>query len=267
MKRAINLSYFTLLTASLAGLSAFGSAASLASGLGIFGIGLSILLGAIALSACIAILRPLLATNARGVTMMRAISSVGLTDIENRQDDASPLPPDSYYSLAQREIVISTLTGGLTFQLHIKVIEKALDRGVKVCILLLHPDSAEESQLESHRGIRRRDIEKSIEAVVSSGLTDHAGFAIRFRNQPPPFTAIMLDGDLSPTGVKPNDKAGQIRVQPVTTYVPLQRGTVLQFKKIGRSDSSSFDYFAEDLRKQWALEGNEVPQMLDRKMT
>ena len=81
----------------------------------------------------------------------------------------------------------------------------------------------------------------------------------------PPFQAVMIDGDISaPEGSTPQDLDGLIRVQPLSQYGTGHRGVVLQFRKtIPNIDTPAggFDYFAQDLRKQWRFHGKKYPEL------
>jgi hypothetical protein len=72
----------------------------------------------------------------------------------------------------------------------------------------------------------------------------------------------MIDGDVAPTGVQPNDQEGQIRVQPYTLFSTGHEGVVFQFKK-KLHVPGAFDYFAEDLRNQWSKHAKEDPKLFE----
>ncbi len=254
---ALRTKSLALVSIPLALLGALGSIASIASGYGLKGAIGVILLASTVAFGCYLILKPMLAKNERGVTLLQAINSAGLVDIENRIDSHNPVAPSAFMASAKQEIAISGISLSLTFRLHLDLIQKMLRRGVKVRALLLHPDTA--TTIGSTD--RRADIAGVINVINSSGLVLHPGFAVRFRKSIPPFTAIMVDGDIEPTGEHPNDKLGQIRIQPSTAHSPLQSGTALRFRRTIGS-ASSYDFFANDLRRQWQLDSISCPELL-----
>ncbi len=188
----------------------------------------------------------------RGISIEEAINSVGLQDIENRKDRGlTVLPPDDFYMLAKTEVAISGVSTYRTFDQGRAVIEDLLKRGVHVKVLILSPQSQEVDKLyklEQH-GIRA-DINNVIEKVKSLSVT-YPNIQLRFMETLPPFTSVMIDGDLDPSGGKPSDTNGHIRVQPRTAYHTQHEGIILQFGNTERRHSDGFDYFAEDLREQW----------------
>ncbi|OPZ87794.1 MAG: hypothetical protein BWY76_00290 [bacterium ADurb.Bin429] len=195
---------------------------------------------------------PFMRKNHRNQSMFRSIESVGLVDIENREDVSAPLPSEVYYTEAQREIMISGITAQRTFDQHLHIIQDALVKGKRVYILIIHPYGPGIKELSDTEG---RDIHleilQTINVILRNHLVQEPGFNIRFMKAKPPFIGVMLDGDVVPTGVEPNDKSAQIRIQPMTAHHTSHKGVVLQFRKIA-SSAGAFDYFARDLRMQWA---------------
>ncbi|MDH6136708.1 hypothetical protein P3T37_006139 [Kitasatospora sp. MAA4] len=193
---------------------------------------------------------PLLEKNARGVTLYDALAGAGIVDIELRTEAGAPtLPPTQFYNRAQREIAISCVSCHSTLVQHVDVIEDVLAAGREFYVLLLSPDSEELpriNQREAHSV--RGDIQTVIDTVKIHGLHKRPGFSMRFAPRLPPFTAVMIDGDLSPTGDRPADAGAEIRVQPGVVHGTQHQGPVLQLVK---SKKGAFDYFAADFRKQW----------------
>ncbi|RYE35291.1 MAG: TIR domain-containing protein, partial [Sphingobacteriales bacterium] len=79
-------------------------------------------------------------TNSRGIRFVDAIKMSGLTDIESGGWD-NVAPPINLYTNAKREIFISGITLGYTLDKHRSHLREALARGVKIRLLLLHPQS------------------------------------------------------------------------------------------------------------------------------
>lgn len=235
-----------------------GSGASISAGWGWVGILLSIVLAVVILALCLISLRPVMQRNDRGVTLLHAVNSVGMVDIENREDTAAPLPPHQFYERAMHEIVITGISAYRTFDQHLDVLKHCLRLGKKVFVLILRPDSpalAELSRLEKKDVAA--DIHEVLRVMKLAKLNEHAGFAVRFRETLPPFTGVMIDGDLVPTGEHARDENGQIRVQPVSPHRSQHRGIVLQLRKKQGPPVGTFDFFADDLRSQWAKDARE----------
>lgn len=219
--------------------------------LGTYGLIASITLTVLLFLFCFWILRPVLLRNTRGVTMLEALNSVGLVDVENRGDPGHHLPPPSFYGLARHEIVITGATGYGTFEQHLESIQAALKRGVKVYVLLLHPASPDVGALNQfERAEIHNQLQGTIEIIKKAQLCQHPGLRIRFLPKLPPFRSVMIDGDISPTGAEPLDGEAQLRVQPHGMYKTAHGGIILQFRKM-KGRPGAFDYFAEDLRQQW----------------
>lgn len=197
------------------------------------------------------IIRCVLAKNKRGVSLLDAINSIGLVDIENRNEAEHNLPLGQIYEEAKQEIVITGITAHTTFIQHIEFLHGALKAGKRIYVLIIHPESPDIDDLSNRDSIDiRAHINMVIDIAERERLIEYEGFQLRFMKKPPPFTAVMIDGDVAYTGKKPNDQRGQIRVQPGTAYNPQHKGVILQFKKITGS-LGGFDYFAADIRKQW----------------
>lgn len=242
-------------------LGTISSIEGIAADLGAVGIAISIVLTIAVFAVCFLVLRPLLLKNARGVTMLEAITTAGLVDIESREDEQHTLPPVQFYRQARREVVISGISMALTFQLHVAEIRDMLNAGIKVYVLMVHPGSLELNIHESRTQRRINDIRRVISAIQEEELIRHPGFHVRFRRRMPSFAAIMIDGDLVPTGTSAQDATAHIRVEPAAQYLPLQRGVVIHLKNGVGERARPFNYFAEDLRSQWHKDGRECPEL------
>ena len=239
-----------------------GSVASIFADFGIYGVIVSFALAFLLFGACILVLKPVLVKNKRGVTMLEAITNVGLVDIENRDDRLHLLPPTEFYELARNEIVITGVSAFRTFDQHSDILCQALDAGKELYVLILHPDSPDVERLTKREGLDiREQIMNVIHIISNLQLNRHPGFHIRFMQKLPPFTAVMIDGDVFPTGKEPRDQEAQIRVQPTTVYGTQHSGVILQFKKKSGQPAGAFDCFAEDVRNQWLKDGRETPEL------
>lgn len=202
----------------------------------------------------------LFAANPRGITLSQALRDIGLVDMENRDDRQHLLPPEEFFAAATREIAITGISAYRTFDQDLDIIHEVLKKDRKIFVLILRPKCAD---VERFSRRERRDISSDIQGVISvikrEGLHKHPRFRIKFLESLPSFTAVMIDGDIdTPTGELPSNDEGQIRVQPVLVHHTQHSGLVIQLKKKTRGTLGVFEYFAEDLRKQWR-DGKEDP--------
>ncbi len=265
MKMSVTTKKIGLLGIVVTSIGSFGTIVSIITDLGMAGIAAAILLSGILFGVCYWLLQPVLVKNARGVTMLEALSSVGLVDIENRDDKQHALPPAEFLRVAKREIALSGISAYRTFDQNIEVIRQALEKGTKLFVLIMHPDSPNISIIsEREKRDIRGDILQTIATIKIEGLAEHPGFQIRFLEKLPHFTAVMIDGDISPTGTVPQDRDGQIRVQPTTTHKSHHGGVILQFKKKSGGPAGAFDYFADEFRHQWNDDGIAAPELINQ---
>ncbi len=196
----------------------------------------------------------------RDLTITEAAQRVGLVDVEDRQNDRNVLPPTEFYVLAKREIAISGVSAFRTFDQHFHILQRALDDGKRVYVLIIAPDAPVVPLLaELHKLDIQSQIEDVINRIIRANLAIHPNFRIRFLKEVPTFTANMIDGDLKPDSSVPDDTEGQIRVQPATKHQTQHRGMVYQFAKV--SGGGGFDLFAADFRDQWAKDGTDRPDL------
>jgi hypothetical protein len=190
-------------------------------------------------------------------------------DIENREETPEfELPPEKFYKKATREIVITGVSAYRTFEnsMRANLFLDALEKGKKLYIMILHPSAPDVERLSKLVTAKiKHDIDSVIDIFKSRGFYEHRNFQIRFMQTMPPFQGVMIDGDISAEeGSTPEDKDGQIRVQPLAQYSTVHRGVVLQFRKTkpnGGEPAGGFDYFAQDMRKQWRCHGKEYPEL------
>jgi len=240
-----------------------GTIASIIADFGILGIVVTVILSIILFVFCYRLLRPVLIKNARGMTMLEALQSVGLVDIENRDDKQHALPPAQSFDIAEREIALSGISAYRTFDQNINEIKQALGNGRRIFVLILHPDSPEIQKIsEREKRDIRGDIMQTIATINREGFAKRSGFQIKFLEKLPQFTAVMTDGDISPIGEVPQDHNGQIRIQPTTTHNTHHGGIILQFKKKSEKPAGAFDHFADEFRHQWNVEGFSDPKLL-----
>ncbi|MBO0700013.1 MAG: hypothetical protein J2P46_16565, partial [Zavarzinella sp.] len=133
-----------------------------------------------------------------------------------------------------------------------------LNRGLY--FLLLDPDSPDVRAIAQRHGKNiQNEIKQVIEVIKNAGYRQRNNFHLRFFDAVPPFTAVMIDGDVGAATTPPMDKYGRIRVQPGSAYSVQHKGIIFTFAKTREGNLSGFDCFAQDLRKQWtAAEGSEA---------
>jgi len=194
----------------------------------------------------------------RGRTVLKAMIDAGIKDVELWNLGGTSLPPDPFFEAAQKEILVSAATAHATLNGSAGLLKSIAHSGISVCFLLLHPVRGKP---ELRRWSRREDshfknmISESqsvIKLVGDEGY--HNWFHFRFVHRLAPFTAIMIDGDAGHID-HPADSDGQLRIHPCSKYsFGSKGGLVIQLAK-GQT-LGAFDYYAADLRKQWA-EGKE----------
>jgi hypothetical protein len=199
-------------------------------------------------------------TTMRGIRLADAVKTAGLVDIESRDNEEHSLPPIEFMNAANREIAFSTISGANTFHHRLPNVIDILAKGVKIHLLILHPDSPDLIRLSDvHSRDLRSDVLQVVESIKRNSLHRN-GLTVRFRDNLPPFLSVMIDGDINPIGGAPVDIDGQVRVQPVTMHRVLHAGAVIHFAK---QSVGIFDFFAEDLREQWRIDGRELSEFLD----
>ncbi len=195
-------------------------------------------------------------------TVAESIASVGLVDIENRGDQTNVLPPSTFYRRARFELAISGVTLARTFDAGMSLLRETLDRGVVMCLMVLDPNAPVISSVvnrERDRAIRA-DIEHVITLAADIRREYGKNFELRVMGAKPPFTAVMIDGDIRSVGLPAVD--AEIRVQPASMFDTQHEGLVLAFKNQHRQPGEPrgvFEYFASDLRAQWKAAGQPAP--------
>ena len=159
--------------------------------------------------------------------------------------------------MAKQEIVITGISAHTTVVKHFDELIEALEASKDLRLLILRPDykSFEEMEDWEHMKIvaeiRSAEIRSVIQSVKLHGIDQFDNFEMRFMRRIPSFTGIMIDGDVNHKGKTPRDSEGQVRVQPTSTHSTQHRGVILQFRKKTNFPNGAFDFFAEDMRKQW----------------
>jgi hypothetical protein len=204
-------------------------------------------------------LAPLFTSHPWSGTLLQAIDDVGLLDIAVRDNETTAVPPLGFIKSAGHEVVITGVTAMRTLDQHRQTLVQLLNGGRHVYLAILHPRSPSLDQITKNEAVPVREhINASLMTVKKLGLHEHLGFHLRFFMEMPPFTGIMIDGDVAHTGESPSDSAGQLRVQPRTLHASQQHGIILHFRKQSQGrKKGGFDFFAGDLRRQWRLDAKE----------
>jgi len=261
MNRFINFVLPSILITAIGLLSSF---VTIYNGLGIIGAIVTIILLTFLIVIFYRKLSVVLDRNIRGTSMLYAIENVGLLDIVGRDDKAHPLPPKKLFEIANSEILLSALSAERTFDQLIDDIKQALDEGKKFYVLILHPDSPDIEHLSRiEKRVINYDIWATIKTIAKEQLHQHQGFEIRFRQTIPNFTGILIDSDLSSTGVNPRDENGQIRIQPYTRYSSHHTGIVFHLSKRAARYKEVFEHFSNDMREQWNKDGVLLPELFE----
>ena len=195
-----------------------------------------------------------LGTNLRGIPVVQSISEAGLADIENRSIAENQLPPNAIYASVRDEVLISGLTLKYTVDMQQGYLEALLDGDKRVFLLMLDPESNQAVEAEKSHAGRGMELAFEARSVVRTirrlGYLERSNFGLRFFEQVPPFTGVLIDGNVELSSSF-SDTDGIVRVQPRTVFGIQHKGLILQFGKIVGSDTGAFDFFASDLRLQW----------------
>lgn len=193
-------------------------------------------------------------TNSRGIRFVDAIKASGLKDIESKKwkNSYNIAPPQELYVNAKREIFISGVTLGTTLEQHREYLRDALERGVKVRLLMLHPHSADSFVVSS---INKRFQSFAISqqnslAIIKNdtGTFKHRNMEIRFAELLPSLLGVLIDGDIG-NSIAPVDNGGIIRVSPYFKS-PSHGDWYLQFSRTD-NDRDAFSDFASEYRYYW----------------
>ncbi len=193
-------------------------------------------------------------TNPRGVRFVDAINMSGLIDIESGRwgNIYNIAPPTDLYVNAKREIFISGITLATTLEQHREFLQEALDRGVKIRLLLLHPQS-KDSIVVNTINKRKQSYYYSIGGALSIIKNDTTMFKnknveVKFAEELPPLIGILIDGDIAAES-NPTDSAGIIRINPYFRS-PKHNDWYIQFAR-SNNNLDAFTDFAEEYRQYW----------------
>lgn len=184
------------------------------------------------------------------LNIVNGASDIGLVAVETRGVHAKKsLPPNEFYESAKHQILITGVSAYRTFDIMRSTLKKALHSGVQLYVMILEPDG-EGNEWVSNFDIKNIQLDTiQVLSIIKNEFLGKSGFHIRFFHRMPPFTSIMIDGDIDPVGDKPNDKDATIRVQPLSAF-DAQSGIIFSFNPTSES-FDGYKYFSNDLRNQW----------------
>lgn len=190
----------------------------------------------------------------RGETPQQFCLAAGLADIEHRTNTAGALPPDTVYRLARNEVALMGISLYRTMDQHYALVEALLDRNVQVRLLVLDPRSPDIGKVRTDWGHKAvsREIRGVARKIKETRVVERGLFAIRYMSDLPPFTCVMVDGDIEGRGPPAECAGAFLRLQPLTHSVSPHNAPVLQFHKMpGSGGKAPFDIYSEDLRQIW----------------
>lgn len=206
----------------------------------------------LALAIVFVLLYPVLHYNDRGTRLLESIRTVGLYDIENRAAGTNQYLPEKFFKKSKTEIFILAITAYTTLHEYADVFEKLVnEKGVRIKIIILYPDKKLIKQLEKHDPKKMvNEIYKTIKVIRVSDLQE-PGFEIRFMKSIPPYTGVLIDGDVEPISNEPKDSMAELRIQPSSIYENQHAGVIIHLHKTDPRTRGVFEYFAGDLRSAW----------------
>jgi len=198
--------------------------------------------------------------NDRGIKLVDAIEFSGLNDIESKKGIKSRnvLPPENLFKNVKHEIFISGIALTSVFQNQLELLREAKNRGVKIRLLMLHPQSIDSAVINKSL-TRFQKFSNTIEASLNVIQKDEDLFKsklveVRFSNKIPEIVGLLLDGDIQPISDSINDNAGIVRFCNYL-HIPDRNDWYFQFNK-KNGYKSAFDDFASEFRYWWQ---NSIP--------
>ena len=128
--------------------------------------------------------------------------------------------------------------------------------------MLLDPRSKDVSRIMTEWGLSQVgwEINRSIQKIIELKLTKSQNFKIRYLPFMPPYTGIMIDGDVEASVRAPHDGLGFMRIQPSARHVSQHNAPIAQFHKLPNGSAPSiFDMYAADIRKMWTDNARDTP--------
>lgn len=198
--------------------------------------------------------RPVLLPTLSGRRLLDAVQTEGLEDVVSRELERHHRPPVELYGSASWEVAISALSAYSTFtNLRERVLDFLSRADRQFYVLILDPTLPAVRDLPETVDVRA-EIEGTCHIIENEGLHTRPNFHIRLAKQVPTITGTLIDGDIDAMahGGAPRDRSGHIRMQPRRVYGTVHQGVVVQFRNVRGHRKTPFDYYADELRLQWA---------------
>ena len=157
---------------------------------------------------------------------------VGLQGVENRNDPGQSLPPEDFFNKAKREVAVSGVSCFRTFDQHKALIEEMLKDKRELYFLIVDPDSQDMPSINKrHSKPIDAEIRQVLQTIRHNKFHTWSNFHIRMSTGLPPFTAVMIDGDISELALPADDRPGKLRVQPVRRTHRTEQGNHSHFRQ------------------------------------
>jgi hypothetical protein len=220
--------------------------------------------------------QPLLRKNFRSVWMFRVVEQTGLLDVENRSDKRHRLPPPKIFQQNSTGTIMLSGILDQVFQNYWQDVERFLNRGGHVRVLLLHPEVVANSLQQtwpqhnqewlSYWLTNCNEAEVALDAILWRGLDQSPRFEIKFMTELPPYFGTFVGGSFSVNAAEASESAEcYVRVQPLTFSRYVGRGTVITFRPVANSTDSPYEYFLTDLINQWQVASDDGQLIARRK--
>lgn len=208
------------------------------------------------------LLIPVVHLNDRNTLLLESIREVGLYDIENRAVATNQYLPETFFKKAKNEILILALTANTTLVEYSDMFKYLItDKAVRIKLIILYPERSLIEQLEKYNTDKLlEEINSTIEIIRNKSLYGEAGFEVKFIRNIPPYTAVLIDGDVDHVSAKPFDGGAEIRVQPSSIFENQHAGVIIHLLKTNPKTKGVFEFFASDMRNAWH-ECKEYPEL------
>ena len=197
---------------------------------------------------------PILRRGMRGEWLFVAIRRTGLTDVENRGDPVTRLPPSEVFRVAKRGTILISGIHDQFMQRYHSEISAFVREGGRFHIMLVHP--VEVRHYMANSWINRdeswtqywmtncNEAQIALDNILLNRLDRLSGFDVKFMAELPPYFGTLIT--TSPSSMRPD----LVRIQPLTVSREVGRGSVFTFRQMDRW-ATPFEHYASDLRSQW----------------
>lgn len=177
--------------------------------------------------------------------------SVGLRSIEDRNNAVRAVPPEVLFRSAKREVFMSGVSCYRSFDQQKQPIDEIVANGIELYVLIMDPNSEEVARLSSdYNKPIASDIRTVIAIIKEDEVFRRGKVHLRLMSHVPPFSAVMIDGNVESATSPSLDP--RIRVQPYLTRNLDRSALILEFGNNPSASLNGFEFFATDIRRQWA---------------